>query len=104
MSASLASFSECARYMTPEAISSFLDTAITSRIGVRLIAEQHIALSKSLMEPRTHDQHRIGVVDLECSPERLIRMCASFVGSLSDASIGASPELIIDGVVDATFA
>jgi 26S proteasome regulatory subunit T1 len=90
--------------MTPEAISSFLDTTITSRIGLRLIAEQHIALSNSLKEPHTHDGHRIGVVGLECSPERLIRMCASFVGSLSDATLGSSPETIIDGVVDATFA
>ena len=36
------SFQECARYMTPEQISTFLDKAIRSRIAVRLIAEQHM--------------------------------------------------------------
>ena len=41
-------FQECARYLTPEQISEFLDKAIRNRIAVRLIAEQHIAISRDL--------------------------------------------------------
>ncbi|KAG5645027.1 hypothetical protein DXG03_007206 [Asterophora parasitica] len=44
-------FQECSRYMSPSQISTFLDRAITNRISVRLIAEQHIALSQALENP-----------------------------------------------------
>ena len=96
-------FTECVRYMTPESISAYLDVAITSRIGVRLIAEQHIALTRSMTEPDARDGH-IGVVDLACSPAQMINMCATFVASLCDATLGASPEVVIEGVVDTKFA
>ncbi|OBZ75715.1 [3-methyl-2-oxobutanoate dehydrogenase [lipoamide]] kinase, mitochondrial [Grifola frondosa] len=97
------SFQECARYMTPEQISNFLDDAIRNRIAVRLIAEQHIALSRTVVRDE-HDNDHIGIVQLSCSPRDMIRMCASFVGDLCEATLGTSPRIDIDGEVDATFA
>ncbi|KAF8343795.1 atypical/PDHK/BCKDK protein kinase [Cantharellus anzutake] len=99
-------FAECAKYMPTEAITEFLDDLITSRIGVRLIAEQHVSLTETLAsaEAKRENSSKVGVVDLECSPKRMIQMCASFVNSLSDATFGASPPLVIDGIVDAKFA
>lgn len=113
--------------MTPQAIAAFLDQTITSRIGVRLIAEQHIAVSRATQSlnlslsqgARSHlagDDSQTtdvsaanplmpgGIVDTACSPERMVRMCAAFVASMCDATFGASPEIEIDGVVDAKFA
>lgn len=115
--------------MTPQAIAAFLDQTITSRIGVRLIAEQHIAVSRATqslnlsLSQGAHphltglgDDSQItdvstanplmpgGIVDTACSPERMVRMCAAFVASMCDATFGASPEIEIDGVVDAKFA
>ncbi|KAF9818915.1 hypothetical protein IEO21_02453 [Rhodonia placenta] len=96
-------FQECARYLTPEQISTFLDEAIRNRIAVRLIAEQHIAISRALEEGGDLKDHH-GVVHLSCSPQDMIRMCGSWVSDLCEATLGAHPEIIIDGEVDATFA
>ncbi|KAG6891152.1 hypothetical protein C0992_010140 [Termitomyces sp. T32_za158] len=82
---------------------NFLDGAIMNRISVRLIAEQHIALSQALENPDADASH-VGVVDLRCSPKAMIKMCGSFVSELCEATFGASPPLVIDGYTDATFA
>jgi len=88
--------------MLPTEISSFLDTTITARIALRLIAEQHIAISRAFMDPNPAQQHA-GVVDTKCSPSDMIRVCASYVSDLCEATLGASPAIIFDGKVDTTF-
>ncbi|KAF9452806.1 26S proteasome subunit P45 [Macrolepiota fuliginosa MF-IS2] len=95
-------FQECSRYMSPTQISSFLDRAIRNRISVRLIAEQHITLSKALSNALDVNNY-VGVVDAQCSPHQMIRMCSSFVSELCEATLGTSPEIIVDGDVNATF-
>ena len=101
--ASVCRFQECQRYMTSEQISEFLDSTIRNRIAVRLIAEQHIAISRDLAHGEGGGRH-LGVVDFACSPKELIGVCGSFVRDLCEATLGASPEIIIDGDADATFA
>ncbi|KIP03899.1 hypothetical protein PHLGIDRAFT_110318 [Phlebiopsis gigantea 11061_1 CR5-6] len=97
-------FQECSRYMTTEQISCFLDTAIRNRLAVRLLAEQHIAISRDLQYPQRARNDQIGVVELNCSPKKMIGMVGSFVSDLCEATLGASPQIIIDGEADATFA
>ena len=90
--------------MSPTQISNFLDGAIRNRISVRLISEQHIALSRGLKNPM--DEHNIthnGIVNMMCSPSDMVRMCGSFVSELCEATLGTSPRLVIDGHEDATF-
>ncbi len=99
----MCSFQECQRYMTSQQISEFLDSTIHNRIAVRLIAEQHIAISRDLAHGEGGGRH-LGVVDFSCSPKELIGVCGSFVRDLCEATLGASPEIIIDGDADATFA
>ncbi|OSD02768.1 26S proteasome subunit P45 [Trametes coccinea BRFM310] len=96
-------FQECLRYMSPEQINEFLDSAIRNRIAVRLIAEQHIAISRDLARGDNAENH-LGVVDLACSPKEMIGVCGSFVSDLCEATLGASPQIVIDGDADATFA
>ncbi|KAI0043562.1 26S proteasome subunit P45 [Auriscalpium vulgare] len=96
-------FQECMRYMSPTQISNFLDAAIRNRIAVRLIAEQHIALTHALHNPDAARNH-VGVVNMALSPVEMIRMCGSFVSDLCEATLGASPPIVINGVTDATFA
>lgn len=74
------------------------------RIGVRLIAEQHIALSRALRESPLAELHDFGVVDMACSPAQMTKMCAKFVTDLCEATLGASPPLLIEGDLQATFA
>jgi 26S proteasome regulatory subunit T1 len=98
-------FQECAKYMSSEQISSFLDAAIRNRIAVRLIAEQHIVLSRALQNPeRANADLGIGVVNMALSPVEMIRMCGSFVSELCEATLGAAPPIVIDGATDDTFA
>lgn len=89
--------------MTPGAINEFLDTAIRNRIAVRLIAEQHIALSDALSEYGHQGKHD-GVVDMNCSPADMVRACSIIVSEMCEATFGASPEVVIDGHVNSTFA
>ncbi|RDB21247.1 [3-methyl-2-oxobutanoate dehydrogenase [lipoamide]] kinase, mitochondrial [Hypsizygus marmoreus] len=95
-------FQECSRYMSPTQISNFLDGTIRNRISVRLIAEQHIALSQAL-ENQDPDTSHIGIINTRCSPKAMIQMCGSYVSELCEATLGASPSIIIDGYRDATF-
>lgn len=94
-------FQECSRYMSPSEISNFLDGAIRNRISIRLIAEQHIAVSYALTN--LADASHMGVVDMQCSPKKTVEMCGSFVTELCEATLGASPSIIIDGHTDAVF-
>jgi len=96
-------FQECSRYMSPQEISDFLDGVIRNRISVRLIAEQHIAVSQALKQPN-NSAASVGVVDMKCSPRAMIQMCGSFVTDLCEATLGSSPSIVIDGQADATFA
>lgn len=89
--------------MSQTQISNFLDRAITNRISVRLIAEQHIALSQALENPDT-DTSYVGVVDMKCSPRAMVDMCGSYVSELCEATLGMAPSIVIDGHTDATFA
>lgn len=89
--------------MTPAEIGEFLDGAIRNRIAVRLIAEQHTALSRALQVSGQNGSHD-GVLHMACSPAEMIRTCASFVSDMCEATLGASPPITIDGHVDATFA
>ena len=98
------SFQECSRYLTPEKISDFLDAVIRNRITLRLIAEQHIALTRALQDHTFDNKGYVGVVNPTCSPKDMVKMCGSFVTDLCEATLGASPRIVIDGEVDATFA
>lgn len=89
--------------MSPKQISDFLDGAIRNRISVRLIAEQHIAVSQALDNPNAPFPY-VGVVDMNCSPKDMIDMCGSFVTDLCEATLGSSPQIVVDGHTDGTFA
>jgi 26S proteasome regulatory subunit T1 len=95
-------FQECTRYMSPTQIAAFLDSTIGARIAIRLIAEQHLAISEEFS--RDAPKEHLGVVDLRCSPQRMIKMCGAYVTELCDGTFGSSPPLKIEGDADATFA
>lgn len=67
---------------------------------MRLIAEHHISLSQEILGSK---QPTVGVVDTQCSPADMVRMCGSFVSELCEATLGSSPTTTIEGDIDATF-
>ncbi|MBW0498642.1 hypothetical protein O181_038357 [Austropuccinia psidii MF-1] len=91
-------FQESKRYLPQEKIDSFLDRAIHSRISLRLIAEQHLTLSKPTQEL---DPTKIGIVDQQLQVKKVLDSVLNFVDELCQATYDISPEWLIDGQVDA---
>lgn len=89
--------------MTSEDINLFLDGAIRNRISIRLIAEQHIALSKALDAGLGGKIHN-GILDMKVLPVDIIRHSASSVSDMCEATLGAAPGILINGQTDATLA
>lgn len=87
-------FKESKRYLSEDQITSFLNRAIQSRISMRLIAEQHLALSKA-DEPCS--ARRIGIVDPELKLAKTLESVLKFVEELCEATYGTAPEWRISG-------
>jgi signal transduction histidine kinase len=105
-------FLECRRYISPQNVTRFLETHLRTRIGTRLIAEQHIALHYSSVphfdpgaSPTPCPEHPgyIGVIDTALSPAAIVNSCAGFVAEICEYQYGVRPNWIIDGEVDTTF-
>ncbi|ETS60358.1 hypothetical protein PaG_05559 [Moesziomyces aphidis] len=129
-------FQESRKYMDARQISAFLDAAIHSRIAIRMIAEQHLALSATSndlrhLAPKTtnniaqsphspdpdlppegtssqvHHEYgsptAVGIIETQLSPARMTRMCAAFVRDLCEGTLGAAPQLILEGDLDVTY-
>jgi 26S proteasome regulatory subunit T1 len=95
--------------MSQVEISNFLDGAIRSRISIRFIAEQHIALTRALRESMQEgESQRVassssGIMDSECSAANMINGCGNFVRDLCEATFGVAPTIQLEGMTDAKF-
>lgn len=102
-------------------MSSFLDEAIHARIGIRLIAEQHLSLAASYFraEPRptspappsTFSSHydgdagipSPGTIHTDLSPYAVLRHVGAVVTDLCQSTLGVAPRLLIEGHKSATY-
>ncbi|OAV94583.1 hypothetical protein, variant 1 [Puccinia triticina 1-1 BBBD Race 1] len=91
-------FKESKRYLSEEQITSFLDRAIQSRISIRLIAEQHLSLSKAEHSP---NGSRLGIVDRKVKLKKTLESVLEFAGELCEGTFGIAPEWTILGEVEA---
>lgn len=96
-------FLECKKYMASTAISTFLNGAIHSRIGIRLIAEQHLALSHAFATGKPATPHSVGVIDTRVNAYNLIKADSDFVGQLCESTLGEKPDIHIEGSREADF-
>jgi hypothetical protein len=94
---------ESTKYMSPTVMSQFMDGAIRDRINVRLLAEEHIAISRAL-EQKSRVEDFLGVVHTRCSPTEITQVVGNFVTDLCEATMGTSPRIEMDGHADASFA
>ncbi|CAO1622282.1 unnamed protein product [Jaminaea pallidilutea] len=122
-------FLECRQYMSPAALSTFLDEAIHARIGIRLIAEQHLALASTYFS-QSHSKEggsassssassssflsssssafagplsSPGTIHTDLSPYSVLKHVDGVVSALCQSTLGTSPELLIEGHKDATY-
>ncbi|CEG66035.1 hypothetical protein RMATCC62417_02692 [Rhizopus microsporus] len=93
-------FLECKQYMNSQDMARFLDDMIHARIGIRLIAEQAIAL---MHQKDLQTDGRVGIIETQLKPAESIKRCAEFVSELCEFNYGQSPEIIIDGHTDTQF-
>lgn len=105
-------FLECRKYISPADVTKFLDEHLRTRIGTRLIAEQHIALHLS-SHPHNNGTRRklqnasssyIGVIDTALRPAEIIRHCESFVSEICELKYGVRPTVVIKGEPDTALA
>ncbi|CEP13135.1 hypothetical protein [Parasitella parasitica] len=93
-------FLECKQYMNSQDMARFLDDMIQARIGIRLIAEQAIALMR---QKDIQTDGLVGIIDTQIKPDQLIKSCSDFVAELCEFNYGQSPDAIIDGHTDTKF-
>ncbi|KAL8687533.1 MAG: hypothetical protein Q9218_006324 [Villophora microphyllina] len=102
-------FLECRKYISAGDVTRFLDEHLRTRIGTRLIAEQHIALhlssqphSGAATTPQEHDQSSyVGVIDTALRPAEIVQHCEAFVGEICELKYGVRPTVVINGQQDA---
>lgn len=106
-------FLECRRYISPDEVTRFLDEHLRTRIGTRLIAEQHIALHYSSLAhfdpgasptPCPEDPSYIGVINTALCPADVVNSCANWVAEICEYKYGVRPHWVIDGEPDTLFA
>lgn len=105
-------FLECRKYISPTEVTRFLDEHLRTRIGTRLIAEQHIALHLS-SQPHSQDgveasrnipPTHVGVINTALRPAEIVSHCETFVGEICELKYGVRPTVVIDGQPDIQLA
>lgn len=86
---------ELATHMNQDDLTAFLDTMIESRIGRRVLAEQHIAFHEQYYSPDDFAQTDIGSVSLNCDGVELAHSVFNRVRNIAKSSYACAPTLEI---------
>lgn len=95
-------FYESRGYISLSQSSAVLDSHLRARIGTRLIAEHHIALTNPIDEGEKPQQF-IGAVQIACAPSQILKETAAFVGDICDLKYGMIPTVVVDQGDDITL-
>jgi Mitochondrial branched-chain alpha-ketoacid dehydrogenase kinase/Histidine kinase-, DNA gyrase B-, and HSP90-like ATPase len=90
-------FYEARKYMSIEDSSRVLDSHLRARIGNRLLAEHHIALTHPI------GPNFQGAVQTDCNPWHIVRSAAQFVTDICELKYGVHPQVQIDQGDNITF-
>ncbi|XP_046841642.1 3-methyl-2-oxobutanoate dehydrogenase [lipoamide] kinase, mitochondrial-like [Xenia sp. Carnegie-2017] len=89
-------FKDCKHQVPYHTIHSFLDKTLKSRLGMRMLAEHHIAL-------RENKNNFVGIIANDLCLKTVIERSADFVRQVCEHHYGVCPEIIINGHKDASF-
>ncbi|XP_071945262.1 branched-chain alpha-ketoacid dehydrogenase kinase-like [Antedon mediterranea] len=90
-------FNECRKHIKDEdMIRQFLDRMLTSRLGIRILAEHHLALHQE-------KPHFIGMICTKLSLKKIIEKWAEFATELCMHKYGHAPRVKVKGHHAATF-
>ncbi|KAH6559955.1 hypothetical protein BASA50_006664 [Batrachochytrium salamandrivorans] len=91
-------------HMSTRRADNFINETLRSRIGRRVLVEQHIALSQVYDGTRENSPDWIGIVNTKCHARTTVEKCANLAGVLFRQAYGIEPPpIIIDGFDDANF-
>lgn len=82
--------------LVEEDVHSYLDVFFTSRVGIRTLMSQHIAMHK----PRSH---YVGIINTQCRPQDIILDAIEDARSVCDRVYGDAPDAVILGDKDFVF-
>lgn len=77
-------------------IKNFLDKTLTSRLGMRLLCEHHLALHEE-------KPNQVGIITINFSPKILIEKRAEFAKKVCLQKYGVSPDVKLGGHLSALF-
>ncbi|KAJ2922092.1 hypothetical protein H1R20_g15001, partial [Candolleomyces eurysporus] len=95
-------------FLSPDKLDSFMRRMLVSRISRRVLAEHHIALTKSFSrtEEETSEPH-VGIIFTALNVKHSVERCTQLLRSrplqVEDITISSWPEVIVDGHLDAKF-
>ncbi|WFC98238.1 hypothetical protein MYAM1_000963 [Malassezia yamatoensis] len=104
-------FMECKEYMDTNQVTKFLNAALHSRIGIRIIAEQHLALAamaeqnseKSMQTEYKLTPTSIGIIETQMRPMNVVLASCDYVRALCEATFEIAPNVEFDGDTEATM-
>ncbi|KAJ1828475.1 hypothetical protein LPJ56_001090 [Coemansia sp. RSA 2599] len=96
---------ECKQYMSREGRTAFINDLIRSRIGLRVIGEQHVALSYQFRNEKNpqEDEPWVGAIHTKLLPAKMMEQCAHLVQNMCEMHYGTAPAYYLDGDVDETI-
>ncbi|XP_042878661.1 3-methyl-2-oxobutanoate dehydrogenase [lipoamide] kinase, mitochondrial-like [Penaeus japonicus] len=90
-------FRECRRHIQDEeSVARFLDTTLTSRLSIRMLAQHHLSLRES-------KQNYVGIINVAMKLKEVIERSCQFVSRVSLHKYGKVPEIKLSGHVNAVF-
>jgi pyruvate dehydrogenase kinase 2/3/4 len=102
---------DCRKHLPASAMDKFIEDILRTRIGRRVLAEQHIALSQdfrvsnadNIPGDETDQNERIGIVRTRCNAGQIVEKCVDLARMSIADNCGKLPNVIIDGDIDAHF-
>lgn len=79
-------------------VRQFLDRTLTSRLGIRMLAEHHLALHDNNERP-----DYVGIINVRMKPKEVIDYWVDYVCKLSERHYGRFPPVKINGHTNASF-
>lgn len=91
-------------HISPDEADRFMDAMLRSRIGRRVLAEQHITLSEIYDGEIESLPDFIGIVNTKCKGTDVVNKCTNLIRQNFVEAYGIiPPEVSIDGHIDASF-
>lgn len=88
---------EARKYISDEnMIKTFLDRTLTSRLGMRILAENYLSL-------RDARPNHVGIININMRPKDLIDKWCAFTSNLAVMKYGKSPVFKLNGHVNTSF-